>query len=83
MKTWSQRTRLATVTVAAVRAGGVGSAAESTTMTPSHTTSKGAGVNEYGMTKAFLNGRAVNYTYPLAHDTDAPRQGWRCVEVGR
>lgn len=70
MKTWIQRTRIATATVAAVLAGGVGSCVGATTMTPSHATSKGAGVNEYGMTKAFFNGRAVNFTYTQGFFSD-------------
>ncbi|MBU6496016.1 MAG: hypothetical protein KGR42_06350 [Acidobacteria bacterium] len=62
MKAVLRSSRVAAATLAVVLAGGVGVAAAST-MTPSNGTSKGVGINQFGMTKAYFQGRTVNFTY--------------------
>ncbi len=63
MKSVIRRSRVAAATLAVVLAGGVGVAAAATSSTPSNAMSKGMGVNEYGMTKAYFQGQTVNFTY--------------------
>lgn len=56
------RKRFLAATVALLFAGGVGVAVAAASP-PSNSTSSGHGINEYGMTKAFLNGKTTNFTY--------------------
>jgi hypothetical protein len=56
--------KLLAATIAAVAAAGVGVAVAGTAAkTPSNAMSKGAGVNEFGMTKSFYDGHTVSFTY--------------------
>ena len=61
----TNRARVFVASVAIVVAGGVGVAAASaaTAPTPSNATQKGVGINQFGMTKSFFNGRTVSFTY--------------------
>ena len=60
----TNRARVLAATVALVVAGGAGiAAAAATAPTPSNAIQKGMGVNEFGLTKSFFNGRTVNFTY--------------------
>lgn len=64
MKVMNNRVRMLAASVAIVVAGGVGVvAAGASAPTQSNAVHKGVGVNEFGLTKAFLNGRTVNLTY--------------------
>lgn len=64
MNTTKHRLRAVIATVGLVVALGAGAAAASTaSSTPSNAMSKGTGVNEFGMTKAYFNGRTVSFTY--------------------
>ena len=64
MKIITNRVRLLAATVAIVIAGGAGVAAAANTTAPSsNATQAGVGINEFGMTKAFFNGHALNFTY--------------------
>lgn len=64
MNTTKHRLRAVIATVGLVVALGAGVAAASTaSSTPSNAMSKGTGVNEFGMTKAYFNGRTVSFTY--------------------
>lgn len=61
----TNRARVLVASVAIVVAGGVGVAAASaaTAPTPSNATQKGVGINEFGMTQGFFNGKTVSFTY--------------------
>ncbi len=64
MRRFTKRARLLASSVAFVVAGGVGVAAAATAVpTPSNGVQAGMGINEFGMTKAYFNGRTVNFTY--------------------
>jgi hypothetical protein len=85
MKIITNRARILAASVAIVVAGGAGvAAAAASSAAPSNAMQKGMGVNEYGMTKAFFNGRAVSFTYAKGfycdrHVTSAATSG---CEVG-
>jgi hypothetical protein len=58
------RLRVIAATAAFVVAGSFGIAAAATsTPTPTNALHRGMGVNEFGMTKSFFNGRTVSFTY--------------------
>ncbi len=58
------RTKIVALAAAAVTAAGVGTAvAETSGPAPSNAGTTGHGINEFGMTRAFLGGRAVSFTY--------------------
>ncbi len=61
----TNRARVLAASVALVVAGSAGivAAGASTAPTPSNATQKGMGINEFGMTKSFFNGRTVSFTY--------------------
>lgn len=61
----THRARVLAATVTLVVAGGAGvvAAGASTAPTPSNAMQKGTGINEFGMTKSFFNGRTVSFTY--------------------
>jgi hypothetical protein len=64
MRSITNHARVLVATVAVVLAAGVGIAAAATTPpAPSNATQKGMGINEFGMTKSFFNGRTVSFTY--------------------
>jgi len=64
MKQFASRARVLAATTAIVVAVGVGVvAASAAAPTPSNATSKGMGVNQFGMTQSFYNGRTVSFTY--------------------
>jgi hypothetical protein len=63
MKKITHRARVAAAGFAALAATGVGVAAAATAPVASNAMHKGVGVNEYGMTQAYLNGRTVSFTY--------------------
>lgn len=71
MNTTKHRLRAVIATVGLVVALGAGVAAASTaSTTPSNAMSKGTGVNEFGMTKSFFNGRTVSFTYTKGYYCD-------------
>jgi hypothetical protein len=58
------RTRIVSAIAAAVLAGGIGVAvAASSPDTPSNAMSAGRGIDEFGMTKAFFDGKTTSFTY--------------------
>ena len=58
MRNITKRVRVLAATVAIVVAGGVGVAAAANTAAPSsNAMQKGMGINEFGMTKSYFNGR--------------------------
>ena len=60
----SSRTRVLAATIAAVTAAGIGiAAADTSAKTPSNATSKGMGINEFGLTGSYFNGHTVKFTY--------------------
>src|SRR5579871_5470216 len=64
VKNRKHRMRLLAATAALVAAGGVGMAAAATAVaTPSNAVHRGMGINEFGMTQSFFNGRTVSFTY--------------------
>jgi hypothetical protein len=64
MKFGSGKVRLLGATIALATAAGVGAAAAATSSgPPSNGTMKGAGVDEFGLTKSFFHGHTVNFTY--------------------
>jgi hypothetical protein len=64
MRNFTRRARVLAATTAIVVAVGVGVvAASAATPTPSNATSKGMGINQFGMTQSFYNGRTVSFTY--------------------
>lgn len=64
MKTFHGRTKVIAVAVAAVTAAGIGTAvAETSGPPPSNAAATGHGVNEFGMTKAYFDGKTTSFTY--------------------
>jgi len=64
MRIVTKRMRLFAAATAMVVAGGVGVAAAATTSSaPSNAMQRGMGINEFGMTQSFFNGRTVSFTY--------------------
>jgi hypothetical protein len=64
MKKVTNRARVLAASVAIVVAGGVGVAAAATAApTPSNATQIGMGMNQFGLTKSYFNGRTVSFTY--------------------
>lgn len=64
MREITSRTRVLIASMAVIVAGSVGVvAAAASAPTPSNATQKGVGVNQFGMTKSFFNGRTVSFTY--------------------
>ena len=64
MRKITSRTRVLIASMAVIVAGSVGVvAAAASAPTPSNATQKGVGVNQFGMTKSFFNGRTVSFTY--------------------
>ena len=64
MKRFTSRTRVLLATMAVMVAGAAGvAAAAASTPAPSNAMQKGMGVNQFGMTKSFFNGRTVSFTY--------------------
>lgn len=59
----TNRARVLLATLAIVLAGGVGVAAAATAAPPSNATQVGTGMNQFGMTQSFYNGRTVSFTY--------------------
>jgi hypothetical protein len=60
----TNRARVLAASVAIVVAGGVGVAAAATAApTPSNATQIGMGMNQFGLTKSYFNGRTVSFTY--------------------
>lgn len=60
----TNRSRVLAATLAIVLAGGVGVAAAATASpTPSNATQAGMGINQFGMTQSYYNGRTVSFTY--------------------
>lgn len=60
------RVRVVAAGIAAITAAGVGVAVADTAgsgHTPSNRVSKGHGINEFGMTKSFFDGKTVSFTY--------------------
>jgi hypothetical protein len=55
--------RIAIATVALALVAGVGVALAATDSTPSNAVSNGRGINEFGMTGAFMFGQTKNFTY--------------------
>jgi len=71
MRSFTKRARVLAASVAIVVAGGAGVAAAASTAAPSsNATQKGMGINEYGMTKSFFNGRTVSFTYSKGYYCD-------------
>lgn len=66
-----RRTKVIALAAATVMAAGVGTAvAETASSAPSNAASTGRGINEFGMTRAFLAGKAVNFTYSNGYYCD-------------
>lgn len=64
MNKFTNRARVLAASVAIFVAGGVGVAAAATAaQTPSNATQKGIGMNQFGMTQSYFNGRTVSFTY--------------------
>ena len=64
MNKFTNRARVLAASVAIVVAGGVGVAAAATAApTPSNAMQKGLGMNQFGMTQSYFNGRTVSFTY--------------------
>lgn len=85
MRNVTNRARVLVASVALVVAGGVGIASAATmTPTPSNATQKGAGVNEFGMTKSYFNGKTVSFTYTKGFycDRHVPSAATSGCEVG-
>lgn len=61
----TSRRRIGVLAVSAAVAvlGGLGIAEATTSSTPSNAVSRGHGVNEFGMTEAYLKGRSADFTY--------------------
>jgi hypothetical protein len=79
------RTRIVAVAAAAVTAAGIGTAvAETAGPPPSNAASTGMGVSEFGMTKAFFDGKATSFTYSNGFycDTSVSAQSTSGCEVG-
>ncbi len=63
MRNITKRARLLAAAVTVVVAGGVGVAAAASTAPSSNATAKGMGINEFGMTQSYFNGKVVSFTY--------------------
>lgn len=71
MTIFTKQARVFAASVAVVLAVGVGvAAAASTAPTPSNAMQKGMGINEFGMTKSYFNGRTVSFTYSKGYYCD-------------
>ncbi|MHB8380177.1 MAG: hypothetical protein ACYDB2_09745 [Acidimicrobiales bacterium] len=71
MRSFTNRARVLAASVAIVLAGGVGvAAAANTAAPPSNAMHKGTGINEFGMTKSFINGGTVSFTYSKGYYCD-------------
>jgi hypothetical protein len=82
----ASRRRIGVLAMSAVVlvAGGLGIAAATTTSTPSNAMSQGRGIDEYGMTKAFLGGKTLSFTYSKGFfcDTSVPSAASSACEAG-
>lgn len=79
-----RRAGLLAVSAAVAVAGGLGIAQANTTETPSNAVSPGHGVDEFGMTEAFLHGKTARFTYTKGFfcDTAVPSAASTGCEAG-
>lgn len=87
MRTFAtSRRRIGVLAVSAAVAvlGGLGIAEATTGSTPSNAVSSGHGVNEFGMTEAFLKGESTDFTYTRGFfcDTSEPAAASTGCEAG-
>jgi hypothetical protein len=79
-----RRVALLAMSAAVLVVGGLGIAQATTNATPSNATRPGHGVNEFGMTKAFLSGETHSFTYTKGFfcDTSVPAAATSGCEAG-
>lgn len=79
-----RRVGVLAVSAAVAVVGGLGIAQASTTETPSNAVMSGQGVDEFGMTQAFLHGKTTQFTYTKGFfcDTSVPSAASTGCEAG-
>jgi hypothetical protein len=83
------RTKVVAATVAAVTAAGIGTAVAETTGSsaapPSNRVSKGMGIDEFGMTSAYIKGQVARFTYTKGFfcDTEVRSKASSGCEAGK
>jgi hypothetical protein len=79
-----RRVGLLAVSAAVAVLGGLGIAEATTDSTPSNAIRPGHGVNEFGMTEAYLHGKSVDFTYTKGFfcDTSVPSAASTGCEAG-